>query len=178
MNDPLSTVQDLTAEYAHARTVLKERVQALRDEIDDAKRRKLPGIQSAVAAAKEREEALAAVLRTSAHLFVEPRTITAHGIKVGWAKAKGKISWADAKTVVARIREQLPKLFNVLVKTTEKPVRKALGQLPAADLKRIGCTITEAGDDIVIKPTDGDIEKLVTQLLAAETQQADADSED
>lgn len=174
--EPLATLQTLTKDYADARATLSTRVTALRDEIDDAKRRKLPGIQTAVAAAKDAEEALAAELRKSADLFVNPRTITAHGVKIGWGKAKGKISWDDAKTVIARIKEHFPKLAPVLIKTTEKPVRKALSGLTVAELKRIGCSSTAAGDGIVIKPTDGDIEKLVTQLLKAET--ADEDTEE
>ncbi len=174
--DRLQNIQAHAKSYADARTTLKERVQSLRDEIDGAKRRKLPGIQSAVANAKAQEEALATVLRAAPDLFVSPRSITAHGIKVGWGKAKGKIAWADTNTVVERIGKFFKDRFDVLVKTTRKPIRKALGQLSVDELKRIGCTVTADADDILIKPTDGDIEKLVAQLLAAETTQ-DEDEE-
>ena len=35
-----------------------------------------------------------------------------------------------------------------------------------AELKRIGVTVEETGDQIVIKPTDSEVDKLVNALLA------------
>jgi hypothetical protein len=34
-----------------------------------------------------------------------------------------------------------------------------------SDLKRLGCEVAEAGDQIVIKPVDGEIDKLVNAYL-------------
>lgn len=47
----------------------------------------------------------------------------------------------------------------------KKPAKDALKQLGVKDLARLGVTLIDAGDEIVIKPVDGEIDKLVNALL-------------
>jgi hypothetical protein len=69
--------------------------------------------------------------------------------------------------VVTLIEKSFPKAqADLLIKTTKKPIKKALEDLDVGALKRIGCRVVETGDEIVIKPADSEVDKIVTALLA------------
>lgn len=150
---------------AAARTRLAESVQALNDAIAALKREHLPTIKGHLKRAFEAEKALRALVEQHPELFVKPRTVVLHGLQVGYAKGKGQIAFDDADQVVKLIKRKLPEKADVLIATREAPVKKALAQLSVAELKSIGCTVTEAGDQVVVRAVDGAIEKLVDAML-------------
>ena len=88
-----------------------------------------------------------------------------YGVKVGFEKGKGRIEWDDDDTVVRLIEKHFPEQADILIKTKKKPAKKALAQLSVAELKKLGVTVEETGDQVVIKSTDSEIDKLVTALL-------------
>lgn len=153
----------LTKRYADARDVLAGYVSTLEEKIAAAKR--------AVARAAEREAELRAAVTAAPHLFEKPKTVELHGIKVGFRKGSGGIDWASDDEVVARIRKHFsaPEA-DLLIRTTEKPIAKALGELDVATLKKLGCTVEDTGDVVVIKATDSEIEKAVNALLKSATE--------
>ena len=51
------------------------------------------------------------------------------------------------------------------IRTTDAPDKKMLAELPVNELKKLGCTVADTGDVVVIKPTDSEIEKAVAALL-------------
>lgn len=161
----LTEIETLTRAYADARALLAERVQALQEEIEAARRRRLRGIKEAVARAADAHAALKAAIESAPELFQRPRTVTIAGIKVGYQKGRGEIVWEDAAQVVRLIRRHLPEQADSLIKVVETPIKSALAQLSVAELKRIGVTVIETGDQVLIKPTDGEIDKLVDALL-------------
>ena len=161
----METIERLTREYSAARGLLRERVQDLNDEIEALKRRRLPGIRSAIAVAQGKKDALASALDDHRPLFAKKRTQIFFGIKVGITKGKGVVSWSNAAKVVELIKRHLGEQQDVLIKTDEKPVKSAIANLPAADLRRIGCTITDSGDQVYIAPTDSEVDKLVDALV-------------
>ena len=170
----LAAIEPLAKTLATARATLDERVTALQDELTASRNRRLPGIKSAVAAAKEAESALEQAIVASPELFKEPRTIVVHGLRVGFAKGRGKIEWADEATVVDKIKKLFPDQAQVLVKTVETVRKKALGALKTDELKRLGCVVREAGDHVYIAPVDDQVSKLVKRLLKEDaTEEAD-----
>ena len=48
-------------------------------------------------------------------------------------------------------------------------MKEALAQLSAAELKKIGVTLSEAGDQTVVRPVDSEVDKMVDALLKAAT---------
>jgi hypothetical protein len=38
-------------------------------------------------------------------------------------------------------------------------------------LKKLGCTVRDTGDEVVIKPVDGDVDKIVRALLKDATEE-------
>ena len=160
-----SEIEQLTKTFSDARQILTDRVGALEDELQTIKRRRLPGIKSAVNSVMEKQAELKAAIEDSRSLFIKPKTFVLFGIKIGFQKAKGKISWSDDDQVIKLIKKLLPDQADVLIKTTEKPVKDALLNLPAGDLKKIGCTVDDTGDQVLIKSTDSEIDKFVETLM-------------
>ena len=161
----LNEIEGLTREYSNIRSSLTEKVEALNDEIEKLKRQRLPQIRKLIEKAAEAEARLRAAIEESPELFVKPKTITWHGIKVGYQKQKGKLTWDDDEKVVKLIKKHYPEDWEIYVKVTEKPLKGALEKLTAAELKKLGVNVTEDQDVVVVKSTDSEIDRLVQALL-------------
>ena len=158
-------IEQHTREFSERHTALATAVEELNGAIEALKRKHLSVIKRRVAAAAEAEAALKDALTESAALFVKPRTVVMHGIRVGFAKGKGKIEFEDADQVVKLIKKYCADMADVLIVTTEKPSKDALQQLDVAMLKKLGCSVDETGDQVVIRPTDSNVDKMVKALL-------------
>lgn len=162
---PLHNIEFRARQLADARSILGSRVQNLQAEIDRLRRRHLDGIITAAAKVKEYENALRQDVEQHPELFEKPRTVVLHGFKIGYQKGKGKLTYVDAAKVCELIRTKLPNEADSLIKVTEAPITAALLNLDAGTLKKLGCTIEDTGDQIVIKAIDGDVEKLLKRFL-------------
>lgn len=151
---------------SEARAALGEIVGTLNDGIEALKRDHMKALKRCVNAAAEQHERLKAVIAESPELFTKPRTVVMHGIKLGFKKGTGSVEFDDAEDVVARIRKFYPEdQADTLVTCRCKPIKEALAQLSAAELKKLGVTVEDSGDIVFIKPTDSDVDKLVNALL-------------
>lgn len=168
----LSEIEQLTKEYAIHRKMLADRVTELEEELAQVKKRHLNNIKKAVTVAAANQSRLHAAIEDSPELFKKPRTIVLYGVKVGFQKGKGEIKWEDADQVLRLIKKHFPEQAETLIKVAETPVKTALAQLSVQDLKRIGVTVVETGDQVMIKPTDGEVDKLVDALLKDEVNEA------
>jgi hypothetical protein len=164
-NITLETIDNLTRTYAKARNVLSERVQDLDSEIRKIHQSRRRGIKSALAAALDAKAKLEATVSANRYLFIKPKTVTIEGIRVGLMKQKGKIECEDEAQVIKLIRKVFPDQADVLIQNKESVVKSALGSLTTAELKKIGCTVKESGESVVIKPQDSDLDKLLEKLL-------------
>lgn len=170
----LDAIDLLAKDYTTVREVLAERVASLESELHQVRNRRLPGIRSALAIAKTAQDDLQRVIAAAPSLFIKPRTFTLHGVKVGFQKGKGKLTWADDARVIALIEKHLPDKAEILIVTERKPSRDALANLDGADLKRIGVTIEEVGDKIVIKAADSDLDKVIAKILEEGAKETEA----
>jgi hypothetical protein len=162
----ITTIEQSCKSYADKRDTLSSIVTLLNAQLEALKNAALPDIKKAVAKAAEKESDLKNAIDGARHLFIKPRTIIMHGIKIGLRKGSGGIDWEDDAKVVSLIEKLFPKAqAELLIKTTKKPISKALSDLDVSDLKRIGCTIESTGDVIVINPVDSAVDKIVTALL-------------
>lgn len=173
MTTALDTISKKTEVYAQLRAHLAEKVNALNEGLAALRRDHLPGIRRALAKAAEAESAVRALVEANPQCFVRPRTRVFEGVKVGWQKGKGQVSVGDAATLVARIRRHLPEQAEVLIRIKETPVKEALAQLSAADLRKIGAEIVDTGDQVVVKPVDSEVDKMVDALLKDATEEAE-----
>jgi hypothetical protein len=94
--------------------------------------------------------------------FDDPKTQVLHGIKVGFEKGKGRVT--------ARIDQVFRQEADQYLIITRKPSKAALLTLDAAMLKRLGVKIESDGDQVVIRATGTDIDKLVSKILEEGTE--------
>ncbi len=160
---------ELKAKAFHeCRSLLAERVQNLRDEQEAIKRRLLTGIKNALARFRDAHAQLLELVESHPELFEKPKTRTLHNVRVGWVKQRGKLEIEDAERVVELIEKLLPDQAAALIRTKKDPDKKALGELPARDLKRLGVRVTEDTEAPFVKPADDGIDKLLDALLSDE----------
>ena len=161
----ITTIEDSARAYAAARAKLAECVTQLQEGLDNLRKNNLPRIKRNLAKVAELESELKALVADAPNHFVKPRTLVLHGIRVGFEKGKGLITFDDADDVVKLVRKKLPDLADVLIKTTDKPVKAGLKNLTVQQLKSIGCTVEETGDQVIVRAVDSDVDKLVAALL-------------
>jgi hypothetical protein len=160
--------------YNEARTLLAERVAVMKDGIDALHRTHLPGIKRALQKVAEIDARGKALVVQHPELFTKPKTLVLHGTKVGFAKGRGKIKFDKPELVVKRIKAQFPDQAKLLIHLEEKPNKEALTKMQAADLRKLGCTITEAGDQPVMQGVDTAVDKLVAALVKDLVEEADS----
>lgn len=173
----MSTMHDiekLTKEYSGARGELAGHVGSLEAELESVKRRRLSAIKRLLAEASEAEVKLRAALEESPEIFKRPKTQIFYGIRVGYQKAKGTITFGNPDAVIRLIKKHFPEQAEILIRTVETPNKQSLSELPAGDLKKLGCEVVETGEVVVVKPVDGEVEKLVNALLKDATGEIEA----
>lgn len=162
----LGDIETLAKRFSTKRRFLGLKLQALEDDLRAVKRQHLDTLKEAAAEAGAMREQLREAVRESPELFVKPRSLVIHGVKVGFEKGKGKLEITDPARVVALIRKHHPDQADVLIQTTERPVAKALGQLTGAELKKLGVAVVDGGDQVVVRDAASEIDKLVDAMLA------------
>ncbi len=170
----LKEIEALTKRYSELAAALHDAVDALEAEKAAVTRQHLPGIKRLLDRAKPAKAELSAAIDASPELFVKPRTVTFHGVRVGFVKQPGRVEFDDADQVVKLIRKHFPDRFEFLVKTTYAPIKKALGQLRADEVKKLGVSVTDDTDEVLIKDTSSEIEKAVESLLKDEPEEVSA----
>lgn len=162
----LTTIEPLCAQYSHWHDELQARLLDLEDDVKEIKSARLKHIKAAMKKVAEAHSNLKSAIEESPHIWEKtPRTRVFHGVKVGIQKGKGKITWADPARVVQRIKELYQDDLGILIKTVETPVKEALEKLLAADLKKLGVSVTDAADQIVIRMVDSEVERMINALL-------------
>jgi hypothetical protein len=167
MND----IQKQAREYSDARQDLEVRVKKLAALKDHIEKRYMPGITRALLALVEAKEALRGLVDAARDLFEKPKTQIFSGVKIGLKKGKGKIEWDDDDAVVKRIKKNHPELVDQLIIREEKPSKKGLATLDVKQLKALGVSVEEAGDQVVVKDMDSEIEKIIKALMKSEEEE-------
>jgi sarcosine oxidase gamma subunit len=152
--------------YADARDVLSHHLDDFDTELKALRRRHLSGIKQAAGVAAQRKSELAGAVVDARAAFDDPKTQVLHGIKVGFEKGKG--------SVTARIDQVFRQEADQYLIITRKPSKAALLTLDAAMLKRLGVKIESDGDQVVIRATGTDIDKLVAKILEEGTESGKA----
>lgn len=152
---------------ARTREQLGHMVAELNKGIEAMKAERLPDIRVAIDAASEAWKGLASDIEAHPELFRSPRTLQAHGIKFGFQKGKGGLEIADEDKTVGLIEKLLPDQVALLISVRKAPVKDALAQLSAAELKRLAVNVKDTGDVVFIRPAEGALDKVVKALVAA-----------
>jgi GTP1/Obg family GTP-binding protein len=166
MNGPMEVLIELTEHYAVEHAALRELVESLEAEMEALRRRSMASIRRQAASTAEAHDRLRTLIEAWPELFVKPRTVVIAGVRVGYMKGRGRIEIDDEAAVIERIRRLLPaEQAELLIRVRESVDRNAVADLNVADLKRLGIRIEETGDEVLIKPTDTQVDKLVAAIL-------------
>ncbi|MEK6744267.1 MAG: host-nuclease inhibitor Gam family protein [Nitrospirota bacterium] len=153
--------------YSQAHDALRDEMQIVELAISGIKDAHHKALRKLVAQAADKKAMLGNIIKENPALFASPKTRIIHGVKLGFRKGSGKLDWDSDELVVKLIKKKLPEeMWEILIKKTEKPRKDGLNGLDVNDLKKIGVTAEDTGDQVVIKPTDSEIDKLVDALLA------------
>ncbi len=110
---------------------------------------------------------LIALVEKHPELFTRPKTRVIEGVKVGLRKQKGKtVLPKDTDALVDKIMnlysdEEIARLLE----HKYTPVKKALGELSARELKALGIEVVDATDAPIADIVQGDVESLVNELI-------------
>ncbi len=171
----LKDIEALTTEYAERREILTNIVADLQNRLSEVRRRMTPALRDALRACTDSHDHLRAALNAAPELFEKRKTLTIRGVRVGYMKQKGTVVIEDEAAVIARIRKLLPEeQAELLVRVRESVHKPAVYDLTTSDLKRLGITVTDSEDVPFIKPVDGEVDKLVSALLAEAEKVEDA----
>jgi hypothetical protein len=162
----LTKIENKTKKYADVYSDISRHVTIMRNEVEAAENRCLPNIKTLLVKLKAAGEDLRLEINDNKHLFVKPKTIILHNFRIGIMKGKGKKEFNNANTIKL-IRKWFPPVEQKqLIETKEKVVSSALDTLPAPDLKKIGVEIKDAHDEIIIRPVDSEIKKVIDKIIA------------
>jgi superfamily II RNA helicase len=164
----LSEIEILAKQLSDARQNLKEGLDELESEVAAIKKKFMPAIRRAIEKAAQRHESLRGAIEEAQELFVKPKTVIFHGIRLGYQKGRGEIVWEDEGQVIKLIKKHFPDDYEAYIKVTEKVLKTSVALMSVSDLKKIGVTVIETGDEVFIKPTDSEIDKLINALLKDE----------
>jgi hypothetical protein len=163
----IGTLEKKCRDYASRRAQLAERNTAFRDALQALYREHMPKLKAAAANCAGIESEIRADIEAAPELFQKPRTLVLHGVKVGYNKGKGALSWdCEDADLIKRIRKMCAaELQELLINTKETPSKKALEGLPAGELKRLGITVSDSGDKVVVQIPETNVEKFCTKLM-------------
>lgn len=161
----LLLIETKTKKYSEAYSELTKQISKMEAEIEKVKNKFIPDIKAGVHRIKAAGDDLYQSISDNKDLFVKPKTQVFHNIKVGYMKGKGKKEY-DNDTTVKLIRKNFPEqIADTLIQVKETVISKAIEQLPASDLKKIGVNIVDAQDEVTIKPVDSEIKKVVDKII-------------
>jgi arsenate reductase-like glutaredoxin family protein len=161
----MDNIEQLAREASAARDLLHTRAMATQALIDQVKAAHAKSLSVHARDLADLFDRLHQAVEDAPELFRKPKTIVLHGIKVGYSKGKGVIEYASDDTLISKIHKHCPEQADTLIRTKESPVKAALNNLDAALLRKLGVTITQTGDQVVVRPVDGEIDKLIAALI-------------
>ena len=175
----LHELDQTTKQYYAAEDALADAIRRMEDEIADVTRRHMRGIKLRFEKCKEAYEDLHAEIISAPDIFTKPRTRTINGVTCGFKKEKGKVIITDEDATIRRIEKHFSEdVADTLIKTTKKCIKKALQNLSAADLKKIGVNVEETGDKVVIALAASETEKLIAAFRKKYMEDARGGDED
>lgn len=177
MKTPMAEIEGACRVFRDHYDRLSAELQALEDERQALVRRRIGIIRVLVQNLAEAENLLAAHIDAAAEQFERPRTQVFHGIRVGLQKGQTVLEWDSDAMVIALIREHLAaKASTLIVRPDEYPSKAALKNLSDEQLGRVGVRQIPGADKTVIKPTDSEVDRMVSTLLKALQKDLDADT--
>lgn len=162
----LSHIERLAENFSADHAMLSAAVSACESAMNEIRAQHLPTIKRCVQLAARSRQRLADLVAANPQLFTKPKSQTFAGVKLGYRKGSGKMEWDDPDKVLERIKKLYPgDASKAYINTKESPDKKALEDLDAKTLGKLGITLEDTADIVFIKVTDSEVEKTIKALL-------------
>jgi phage host-nuclease inhibitor protein Gam len=164
-NVTLAKIETGAQNYERESAMLEQLIADLERDFETVKQKHLRNIKRQAGVVANCEAELHTLIEAGPGLFIKPRTITIHGIKLGFMSSTGRLEFDDEETVIALIKKHRKDDADSFIRRKESVNKDALKTLDVADLRKLGCVIEDAGDVVVLKRVAGEVEKLINKLI-------------
>lgn len=160
-------IANLCLEYEAACMTLETVIADLEERIRHTKDETMPNLKRAAAKVASFEAQLQEEITDHPDLFRKPKTLTLHGVRVGYLEAPGKLEIDDEGTAITKLRTILGHEDADQYIATKETLRKDLVRdLDPKVLARLGARVVGAGDQVIIRRSAGEIEKLLNKMVS------------
>ncbi|HAX49654.1 MAG TPA: host-nuclease inhibitor Gam family protein [Ignavibacteria bacterium] len=161
----MEQVEVACREYSEANDNLNEIKSQLETEVEAIKARYYRKVKSAIDHVVSKHSDLSELVSESRDLFVNPKTVIFHGVKVGYIKGNDVLEVKKPKVTVELIKDLYEEDFQkTLIKVTETPIKDAIKQLEPDEIKDLKCKLIPGKDEIHISTVDTEVDKLIDSL--------------
>lgn len=161
----LSDIERAARDFSAKSKTLRNYHEQLNSEIDAIKSKYLEDIKIASVEAGESYQMLLTLINDASDLFKDKKSMTVSGVKFGYQKKKGKLEIVNEDATIAKLKELYGDNASLYINTKISVVKKALDNLPASDLKKLGVNIVQDTDVAFVKLTDDEVQKLIEAMI-------------
>lgn len=165
MPPTMQDIEKLMERFGALRDALAGTALAQDEDIAAIEKKHAPRIRKLTRQFQEAHAAIITAIGQAPELFEKKRSVVLYGIAAGFRKANGKMTWDDEERVVALIEKHFPDQAEELLKVEKTPVKSALNDLSAAELRKLGIQVEDAGDVAYARLAEKEAGKLIRALL-------------
>jgi hypothetical protein len=162
----MSAIENGVRDLAAARRALEQELQRAEARLSKVRLESVDRLRNAVEAVRIHETSLLMLVERAAPLFRRPQSIEIEGVRVGWRKGKGRLELPPKEDLIKKIADVLTAAQKKTVLQVKTSVLKgALAKLPGEILKKLGVSVTGAGQEPFVTYPATETEKLVAWWL-------------
>lgn len=161
----LTELETAAKEFSAASKILRNIKEELDTEIDAVKAKYSTAFAEASKNAGEAYQMLLTLVESSEELFSDKKSMSINNVKFGYRKKAGTINIDNETFTIDRLRELFPKDADKYLSTKISISKKALNNLTAAELKKVGVNVIQDSSEAFVKLTDDEVQKLIDALV-------------
>lgn len=161
----LTELETAAKEFSSASKILRNIKEELDTEIDAVKAKYSTAFAEASKNAGEAYQMLLTLVESSEELFLDKKSMSINNVKFGYRKKAGTINIDNETFTIDRLRELFPKDADKYLSTKISISKKALNNLTAAELKKVGVNVIQDSSEAFVKLTDDEVQKLIDALV-------------
>ena len=161
----LSDIEQAARDFSAKSKTLRNYHEELNSKIEALKQEYIEDIKQASCDAGESYQMLLTLINDASDLFKDKKSMTVSGVKFGYQKKKGKLEIVNEDATIAKLKELYGDNASLYINTKISVVKKALDNLPASDLKKLGVNIVQDTDVAFVKLTDDEVQKLIEAMI-------------
>ena len=165
MHVRLSDIEQAARDFSAKSKTLRNYHEELNSKIEALKQEYIEDIKQASCDAGESYQMLLTLINDASDLFKDKKSMTVSGVKFGYQKKKGKLEIINEDVTISKLKELYGDNASLYINTKISVVKKALDNLPASDLKKLGVNIVQDTDVAFVKLTDDEVQKLIEAMI-------------